>query len=144
MWWETKYGEAMPSSFVVPPYIITLYDVWVCIRIVSSEGLVQIMKAVNDKGKSYLGVTIYLDSDIHFTAELSKKFRPVGGENSSNCFSGAFDGQENVINGLTINNTTKCNGLFGYTKGATIKNAVMDASCRVSVESSYGSYVGGW
>lgn len=49
-------------------------------------------------------------------------FIPIGPELFQN-FSGNYNGQQFIIDSLTINRpSTQCVGLFGYTAGATIKN----------------------
>lgn len=46
-------------------------------------------------------------------------------------FSGVFDGQGYLIKNLHINESNVA-GLFGYAKGITIRNTIMDASCSVN------------
>ena len=68
---------------------------------------------------------------------FSKTFIPIG--NSSNNFQGTFDGNDNTITGLYINQTTdSAAGLFGYVFDAEIKNLTMQ-NCKVV---STGKYVG--
>jgi YVTN family beta-propeller protein len=64
-------------------------------------------------------------------------FAPVG--DSGTQFTGIFDGLNHIITGLTINRpSTDYVGLFGYTNGATIRNAGM-----VGGNVTGNSYVGG-
>ncbi len=67
---------------------------------------------------------------------FSKKFIPIG--NSTNSFQGTFDGNDNTITGLYINQKTNYAGLFGYVSNAEIKNLKMK-NCKID---STGSYVG--
>lgn len=75
----------------------------------------------------------YLVDNIDATKATSKGgdyyneglgFEPIG--NSDTPFTGTFDGQGYSIIGLNINRPEQDNvGLFGYTKGATIKNTIV-------------------
>ena len=104
--------------------------------------LIQFSKDVNS-GKTYKGVTIFLDADIDFSGGLSEQFEPIG-KNSSKYFQGTFDGQGHTISNLAINSSLQRVGLFGYTR-ATIRNVVLDSSCSVASSFSDSSdvYVGG-
>ena len=96
-------------------------------RINNAEELIDFSNYVNN-GRSYLETTVYLDSDIDFTLSLSQRFEPIG-TNKSLSFQGTFDGQVHTISGLALNSPFQYAGLFGYSKGATIKNVVLDNSC---------------
>lgn len=90
---------------------------------------------------SYSGLTVFLDSDM----DLSETAFGLIGESKSIEFLGSFNGQGYVISNLAINSSSSSYvGLFGYSRGATIKDLVMDSSC--SVASSFvkntPSYVG--
>ena len=80
------------------------------------------LKAFRDAvnaGYTFAGVTVYLTADIDLAGE---EWAPIGSD-KNHAFKGVFDGQENTISNLTINNANlDCAGLFGYTAGATIKN----------------------
>ncbi len=72
--------------------------------------------------------------------ENAKGFPPIG-PNSSNCFSGIFDGQNHTIKNLYINNSSSsCQGLFGYINGAVIKNLTVTGT--VSGNSCVGGICG--
>ena len=135
--WKTEIWRVVPNNFVVPPYNITLYAGWICTRISTAKDLIDIAETVNDKGNTFAGTTIYLDSDIDFGNDLSQKFDPIG-ENSGIFFSGTFDGQGHSISNLAMSKTKYYVGLFGYTKSATIRNVVIDSSC------SFSMYSSGW
>ena len=110
------------------------------IHIKSTEEFIQLSKAVNNGTESYSGVTVFLDADIDFSGGLSDQFEPIG-KGYSKPFQGVFDGQGHTITSLTMNSSSQYSGVFGYSKGATIRNVVLDSSC--SVVSSYSTYVGG-
>ncbi len=83
-----------------------------------------------------------LISDI----ELTGTWNPIGQENGNNlAFSGIFDGQGFTISNLLINNDNlpagEYAGLFGYTRGATIKNVNL-ADVAVSGTVNVGALVG--
>ena len=150
--WKTELGDRVEWDFVMPSYDITLYAVWAPILISNAEELVEFSKAVNYENVDYSGTTVYLESDIAFTPELSCQFEPIGKKESSSSsissfFNGTFDGQGHSIKGLVVNvSYSKYTGLFGYSDGLTIRNVVMDESCSVVPRDDVYSnviYVGG-
>ena len=69
-----------------------------------------------------------LSGAYHLTADIDLGeggWMPLG-HNSSNAFTGTFDGQGHVIRNLTITTSREYAGLFGYASGATIKNLRME------------------
>lgn len=72
-------------------------------------------------GSTYSGQYLLVENNISFTTnpsrDSSQYFNPIG--NSTNRFSGNFNGGGHVISNLTINLGTYV-GLFGYISGATI------------------------
>ena len=109
------------------------------LKITSVEGLIQFKGNVNS-GTNYSGTTVFLDSDLSFTG---KTFEPIG--NESNYFCGVFDGQGHVISNLKMNSTSRFVGLFGYSKGLTIKNVILDSSCSITSSFSDSGYARiGW
>ena len=88
-------------------------------------------------GQKFTGTTVLLESDIVFTDELSKQFRPIG--NTKECFQKVtFDGQGHIISGLVMESGYYDDlGLFSVARGITIRNVVIDDSC--SITSRYGS-----
>ena len=108
-------------------------------RIKSVDEFIDFSKSVS-KGTGYAGSTVFLDSDIDFTGKSSG---PIG-TSYLNYFRGVFDGQGYVISNLNITSSSEYAGLFGYSTGLTIKNALLDSSC--SIASASGSecrYIGG-
>ena len=141
MWWETEYGEKVTSSITMPAENITLYAMWACTRISSAEDLIGFSENV-DLGESYSGTTVFLDADINFSEDLSKRFEPIG---KSYDFKGTFDGQGHTINGLKMNSLFARTGLFGFSGGLTIRNLVIGAtSSFLSFAYSSGTFVGGF
>ena len=98
-----------------------------------------------NSGNSYSGATVILDNEIDFSGDgLSSQFEPIG-NNNSNPFQGTFDGHGYTISGLAVRSSFQYVGLFGYIKGAAIRNVVLDSSCTVtsSYTGSGYSYAGG-
>lgn len=89
---------------------------------------------VND-GTSYEGTTVFLGEDLEFSNEESRLFNPIGNQSCS--FSGVFDGQGYVIRNLAVTSSLQHVGVFGFLKGATIRNLVIDEAC--SVKSDFNS-----
>ena len=114
------------------------------LRIHNASDFITFSNNVN-KGTSYSGTTIYLDSDIVFDSSLSQQFKPIG-YSSTKYFNGTFNGKGHIISGLALKLSLQCVGLFGYSKGV-IENVVMDESCSVvryynSNSADIGSIVG--
>ena len=102
------------------------------------DELTQFATQVNS-GTSYSGTTVILDADIDFSGQSS--FTPIGSTTAS-CFQGVFDGNGHKISGLSMSATADYNGFFGYAKGATIRNLILDSSCSINyyVSSTWGGY----
>ena len=142
-WWVTDYGEQVPLDFTVPARDLTLSAVWVKTHILNAAELIEFGGRVK-AGSTYDGETIYLESDIDFSAGLSTVFSPIG--ELSGCFSGTFDGQGHVIANLELQTTSSAASLFGYSDGITIRNVVVDSSCSVATtfkSSGYPTRIGG-
>ena len=161
VYWEDEVGDEAFWEFFMPSYDVTLYAVWAPIHISTAEDLVEFSRIVNTGKIDYTGSTVYLDSDIEFTPELSEQFEPIGRsdviyENGNPSVlilcNLTFDGQGHAIKDLTINASSSYPsmyaGLFGYASGAIIKNVVMDKSCTMVTSHMKriiydGPYVGG-
>lgn len=143
-YWETEAGDRMTWNYVMENYNITLYAVWVPVRISSAEEFIEFSNIVNSGKANYDGITVYLDSDIEFTDDLSEEFEPIGSTadiSHIRYFNGTFDGQGHSIKNLTLRKTaTSSNiGLFKFSLGITIRNLVIDESCTY-VDNSTISY----
>lgn len=111
------------------------------VRINSAEDFLNFVSSVNS-GTTFEGTTVFLDSDIKFSSK--NVFKPIG--DFEHNFLGTFDGQGNTLSNLVANvPSTKYVGLFGYSKGATIMNVIIDESCSLTslYESSNDAHVGG-
>ena len=124
-WWENDYGDIIPWDFAVPAQNLTLHAVWSCTHISNAVDLIDLSR-VAESGESFDETTIFLDSDIVFSDELSQVFKPIGN------FLGVFDGKGNVISNLVFNDSIYDSGLFSSSMGSTIKNVVLDSSCSIS------------
>lgn len=102
------------------------------VRIGTARELIDFSTKVN-KGTSYSGTTVLLDSDIDLNGI---DFEPIGKYESTN-FNGVFDGQGHTISNLIIDKPLVYVGLFSFSNGMTLKNIVLDGSC--SVKNSYNT-----
>lgn len=97
-------------------------------EISTAEQLAGLAELVNN-GNDFSGKTILLTADIVLNdtsdwenwenSAPNNTWTPIG--NSSNKFSGTFDGQGHTVSGVYINSENKYQGLFGHNEG-TIKN----------------------
>lgn len=128
--WEDLSQSIVTWNYVMPAHNITLYAVWAPVHISTPEGLIELSDIVNSGMFNYSDVTVYLDSDIEFTDELSKRFKPIGIDNifDYKYFGGTFDGQGHSIKNLVLSAVNYA-GLFGYSFGMTLRNLVIDESC---------------
>ncbi len=100
------------------------------ITISSIEELVEFRNAVNF---GYPSINATLTTNLNLVDE---QWLPIG-TNTSTYYNGTFDGAGHTISNLTVDNAGACVGLFGYVKGGTIKDLVMD-----NASVTGGEYVG--
>ncbi|MDR2712577.1 MAG: hypothetical protein LBB91_05625, partial [Clostridiales bacterium] len=94
---------------------------------------------LNDVRKNLAGSYILMnDIDLADSGE----WEPIG--NSSNPFTGTFDGQGHIIKNLTITGDTyQYTGLFGYTRNSAIKNlGIENIKINALFPSSFTTYAG--
>ena len=105
------------------------------------EKFVEVMNDVNS-GNDYADDTVLLDAMLDF-ADYDGHIEPIGNTIDTQ-FNGIFNGQGNMIRNLHINTSARYGGLFGYSRGATIKNFMLDESCSITVthESTTKVFVG--
>ena len=103
--------------------------------VTSAEGL----KAVADiANNGNLGINITLTENINLT---DIDWTPIGTD-YYNQYTGAFDGGNHTITGLTVTTNGQYAGLFGYLgKAGTVKNVVMEG-VQITSDNSLG-YAGG-
>ena len=105
-------------------------------HVVNLIGLKQFRDSVNG-GTSYAGKTVQLDNPIDLAGE---NWTPIGTE--SNRFTGTFDGQNNEISNLTIDDASlNYAGLFGRAIKATFKN-VKIKDVNITAHNFVGSLIG--
>ena len=104
-------------------------------NVTSAEGL----KAVADiANNGNLGINITLTENINLT---DIDWTPIGTD-YYNQYTGAFDGGNHTITGLTVTTNGQYAGLFGYLgKAGTVKNVVMEG-LQITSDNSLG-YTGG-
>lgn len=102
-----------------------------------------LQRAVTDNGESYFEKHFYQSIE---NLSLSSKFYPIGNRALNNVFQGTYDGGNNTISNMKIEETssdTDYLGMFGYIgESATICNLTLDESCEVSGLQYVGSLVG--
>ena len=109
-------------------------------RIANSSDFIKFVDDINNGVSTYSGTTVFLEADLFLSGEA---LDPIG-VNSSNQFTGVFDGQGHVISDLKINSTNQHAGLFGYSSRLTVRNVVLDSSCSItSLSTSGNAYIGG-
>lgn len=98
------------------------------------------LAALVNEGVGFSGKTITLDSNITLTGDWT----PIGcveNDGTIHSFKGVFDGAGNSITGLKYENATATHvGLFGYVKGAEIKNLTVSGT--FSGQSNVGGVAG--
>ena len=92
-------------------------------------------KKFRDSVNNYNGAYIYLNNDI--TLNIDERWTPVGvyitiDSEQNNPFMGIFDGKNHKINGININTTDKCQGLFGLVEKGTVKNVILGTENNIS------------
>ena len=110
------------------------------LRISSVNEFINFKDSVNG-GTNYSGTTVLLDSDLSLTG---KTFESIG-NSKSKYFCGTFDGQRHVISNFKMNFSSRFTGLFGYSEGLSIRNAILDSSCSITslCKGSNNAYIGG-
>lgn len=116
--------------------------------IATAEQLAKLAELVNAGDSKYnsahyemiadIDLSIYDDSNTSFNG--GKGWIPIGGQFSS--FYGTFDGGQNIVTGLYINNTSLSNtGLFGFIYEGNVRNIGL-VDVRVNGNSSVGGVAG--
>jgi hypothetical protein len=97
------------------------------ILLTSVAELEYIRSMVNAGTDTYAGKTIVLQNDIQLNPDII--LAPIGDFKAEKAFSGIFDGNGHTISGLNVADLSGDNstaGLFGYVKGATVRNLTLD------------------
>ena len=138
--WETNMGYNAGLSLTMPAHNITLYAVWKCTHLKTPEDFSDFTRVVNSGADTFEGTTVLLDSDLSLAG---KTLEPIG--TKTHYFLGTFDGQRYVISNLKMTSSSKHVGLFGYSKGLTVRNVILDSSCSVTIsyKTSINAYIGG-
>lgn len=95
--------------------------------VISSAAELQGLSELVAAGNNFYGKTIKLGADIDLTTAYELyELKPIG--NSTNNFSGTFDGQNHTISNLKITSNPRQSyvGLFGFTTNGEIKNLVIE------------------
>lgn len=98
-------------------------------KIETAKNLYDFADAIN-RGYADGGITAFMVNDI----DMSEYPDYLGIGTKTNPFYGTFEGNNHVISHLTINTSTKYQGLFGVVSaGVTIKNVTLDNTCSITV-----------
>ena len=90
----------------------------------TKDGLQQLVEDLNwPVNNAILSADITLDCDVDLQGV---DWTPIG-TSSRSPYTGTFDGGGHKILNLKVNTPDQCGGLFGYIKGATVKNLTLDA-----------------
>lgn len=93
-------------------------------HISTAQQLVELSEITKTTGHPALTSKFVLDNDITIPASLDNQINIAS--DSDNPFAGTFDGNGHTISGLKHSTFSTDSGLFGFTKGATIKNLNID------------------
>jgi hypothetical protein len=164
---KNVYADAQVQALSADGYAVKMYLLSVVPKVFDGEGteespyliksvadLQNLDAAVGTHGQSHTGDYFAMTNDID-CSESSTLFQGVG-RGSSYSFGGTFDGKGYSIKNMIINNvdtdengavtlstSTSYGGLFAITTSdATIKNVVIDKSCRFSFVNFSGPLVG--
>ena len=75
--------------------------------------------------------------------ELTREWIPIGYGGGNNSYAGTFEGQGHTVSGLNAGSSAgSYRGLFGYLKGATIKNLTVEGSIGGTKTSNCGGIAG--
>ncbi|MFR9500773.1 MAG: GLUG motif-containing protein [Rikenellaceae bacterium] len=88
-------------------------------------------------GVVHTSLNAILLSDIYLNGSEESQWSPIGVD-STNCYSGEFDGKNYTIYDIYVNGDTTRSGLFGHAKNATIQNVTVTGSI-----TSSATYCGG-
>ena len=79
-----------------------------------------------NSGVNYNGKYFRLDTPLYYDYTMANLYTPIG--TAEHPFSGFFDGNSQEIAYVVLNQPASCQGLFGHTDGATIKNVLVHDS----------------
>ena len=125
-------------------------------KVITEENMIAIgsaeeLKAFRDdvnSGNTYEGKYVYLTGDI--TLDIGEEWEPIGWydndssspENENNKpFKGIFNGNNYQVNGIKIDTSNKCQGMFGLVNNAIIKNLKIGKNNAISGELGTASIV---
>ena len=102
-------------------------------------GNVQMLQSMNDNLAGDYELVSNIDATATSGWNSNNGFDPVGG--SATKFTGTFDGNGHVIDGLTISRSGAYIGFFGYIDGATVSNVGLE-NADITGDNGVGGLVG--
>ena len=135
-WWQAVTSFQNVPDASPDPSVATLadykLDYYGNVEIKTNKGLAWLISTVNgyngQNAQTFHFNTIRLDSTLTEPIDMSAhKWTPLG--NVNNPFEGVFDGKGRHVTNILINeHTIPLVGMFGHTKGATIKDFTLDST----------------
>ena len=135
-WWQAVTSFQNVSTPSDDPSVATLadykLDYYGNVEIKTNKGLAWLISTVNgyngQNAQTFHFNTIRLDSTLTEPIDMSEhKWTPLG--NVNNPFEGVFEGKGRHITNILVNeHTIPLVGMFGHTKGATIRNFTIDST----------------
>ena len=135
-WWQAVTSFQNDEAPSADPSVATLadykLDYYGNVEIKTKKGLAWLISTVNgyngQNAQTFHFNTIRLDSTLTEPIDMSEhKWTPLG--NVNNPFEGIFEGKDRHITNILVNeHTVPLVGMFGHTKGATIRNFTIDST----------------
>ena len=122
------------------------------IHIYTTSELKWLADQVNNEGNTFEGYTIYLENNLDLgarekdgnwetTENEEVKWTAIGKVNNTNMLKGIFEGNNHIIKGVYVNDSTNFNGIFGNTNSIlnlTVKNSyIKGATCTGGIVGGY-------
>lgn len=127
-WWTDASGHRLTGVYTMSDEDVTLKAMWLPATINTAAEFAKFADIVNTGG-TYEGYTVTLNADLDMSGYA---LSPIG-NGMFKGFLGTFNGQGYVISNAVIEAITGYSGLFGSSaRGISIKNVVVDASCKIS------------
>lgn len=135
-WWQVVTSFQNVETLSDDPSVATLadykLDYYGNVEIKTKKGLAWLISTVNgyngQNAQTFHFNTIRLDSTLTEAIDMAEhKWTPLG--NVNNPFEGVFEGMDRHITNILVNeHTIPLVGMFGHTKGATIRNFTIDST----------------
>ena len=126
---NSKWNFGTSSDIPIPASVYSLFQIgiagtvgWSNLTISTADQLLQLASAVNSFSTTFSATTVTLGADIDLTDYSWPSIGSRNNGNGASAFSGIFDGANHIVKIASLTGAQSEGGLFGYTKGATIRN----------------------